>query len=384
MEVAEYFSGIDLNFENTLVPTAGYLSGIPIARMSPATGAGFFLSGFVVFLLTLRNNLPKHNTLIQYLSGVLGILILLISFVFCLAYLYGTPLLYAYRATIPMALTTALGFMLLSVSILASEKDAFPLRLLSGASTLSYLLRFILPLSTLSVMLGGLAIITSGQALKMNPAFVSAALTVLIAVVAGFVATLISRHMGGEIDRSKEAVKQANQALLKSEDRYRSLVEDQTDLVCRFAPDGTFLYVNQSYCQFFNKTQKELIGNKWQPLPVEDDIGYIEEKLSTLSPTNPMVLIENRVRSGKGEIHWIQFANRGFFNHHGSLQEIQSVGRDITERKQAKARNKPAKLNIVFSPKISKMSFGFLMLNRCIFYMSALLLKGCVATHRMK
>ena len=30
LDVAGYFSGIDLNFEDTLVPTAGYLKGVPV------------------------------------------------------------------------------------------------------------------------------------------------------------------------------------------------------------------------------------------------------------------------------------------------------------------------------------------------------------------
>jgi PAS domain S-box-containing protein len=126
--------------------------------------------------------------------------------------------------------------------------------------------------------------------------------------------------------------------LSESEERYRSLIENQTDLICRFTPDGMFVFVNQVYCHFFNKTQEELIGNIWRPLPADDDVSYIQEKLSTLSPANPTVLIENRVYSGKGDIHWIQFVNRGFFDDHGNLTEIQSVGRDITNRKKAEEK----------------------------------------------
>ena len=213
LEVAGHFSGIDLNFEDTLVPITGHLNGVPIARMSPATGGAFFLSGVVAFFLILQRNFLKRYTPIQYFTGGLGILVLLISFVFCLAYFYGTPLLYGHHTTIPMALTTALGFMLLSISILTSERDAFPLRLLAGTSTHSYLLRFIIPLSTLSVILGGLTVLYSGQNSKINPAFISAAMTVLIAMVSGFVAALISRHIGGEIDSSKAALKQSEETL---------------------------------------------------------------------------------------------------------------------------------------------------------------------------
>jgi PAS domain S-box-containing protein len=141
----------------------------------------------------------------------------------------------------------------------------------------------------------------------------------------------------------------AEKNFLKTEERYRSLIENQTDLVCRITPDGTFAFVNDMYCQFFNKSKKELTGSKWHPIPVDDDIEIIEEKLSTLSPVNPTVTIENRVLSGKGEIHWVQFINSGFFDQQGNLLEIQSVGRDITEHKQAQEalRESKEKLHLI-------------------------------------
>ena len=60
--------------------------------------------------------------------------------------------------------------------------------------------------------------------------------------------------------------KQAEEALQESEEKYRSLVEDQTELVCRFSPDGTFVFVNDAYCHFFKKTKDDLIGKKWHHL----------------------------------------------------------------------------------------------------------------------
>jgi len=137
--------------------------------------------------------------------------------------------------------------------------------------------------------------------------------------------------------RDITAHKRALEALRESEERYRSLVENQTDLVSRFTPDGTFVFVNDAYCHFVEKTKDELIGKKWHPLPVDDDLSLVQEKLQTLSPSNPTVLVENRILSGKGNIHWMQFVNSGLFDLDGHLIEIQSVGRDITERKQNEA-----------------------------------------------
>ena len=123
--------------------------------------------------------------------------------------------------------------------------------------------------------------------------------------------------------------------LKNSENRYRSLVETQIDLISRFYPDGTLAYVNDVFCRFFNKTADNLIGSKWQLLLVDDDFNLIEKKLLSLCFANDSVVIETRVRSGKDKITWIQFINTGFFDSKGDLIEIQSVGRDITEQKLA-------------------------------------------------
>ena len=53
-----------------------------------------------------------------------------------------------------------------------------------------------------------------------------------------------------------------------------------------------------------------------------------------MTPDNPVVTIENRVFVGNGEMRWMQFVNRGFFDADGSLMETQSVGRDITQLKK--------------------------------------------------
>jgi len=131
------------------------------------------------------------------------------------------------------------------------------------------------------------------------------------------------------------ARKAAETALLLSEERYRKVVEDQTEIICRFTEDGTFTFVNDVYCRVFGKTRNELLGSRWAPGAFSDDVPIIEEKLRALSSSNPVVVIENRVCTGSGAIRWMQFINRGFFNAEGRLIETQSVGRDISDRKNA-------------------------------------------------
>jgi PAS domain S-box-containing protein len=126
--------------------------------------------------------------------------------------------------------------------------------------------------------------------------------------------------------------KHAEEALIASEERYRAVVEDQTDFICRLLADGTLTFVNPVFCRFFGKREDELLGTPWRPCAHPGDVAMIEAKLATLSPSNPVVVIENRVTSGQGQERWMQFVNRAFFDVNGGLTQIQAVARDITDR----------------------------------------------------
>ncbi len=121
---------------------------------------------------------------------------------------------------------------------------------------------------------------------------------------------------------------------MQSAARYRTFLDDQTELIGRFLADGTLTFVNEVYARFFGQTVAQLVGSKWHPKAHPDDIALIAAKLDTLSPDRPVVEIENRVYSGTGELRWMQFVNCAFFDADRRLVEIQSVGRDITERKE--------------------------------------------------
>jgi len=125
--------------------------------------------------------------------------------------------------------------------------------------------------------------------------------------------------------------KRAEEALSLSEQRYRAVVEDQTELIFRYRPDGSYSFVNAVFRGFFRKTDEEIIGQGWHHDVVAEDIPMVEERLMRLCPEHPVVEVENRVIAGSGEIRLMQFVNHGFFDEKGRLIETQSVGRDITE-----------------------------------------------------
>jgi PAS domain S-box-containing protein len=117
--------------------------------------------------------------------------------------------------------------------------------------------------------------------------------------------------------------------------RYRAIVEDQTELVCRFDPDGTLSFVNEAYCRFFNKRREDLLGFSFMPLIPPEDRKKVRAQFASLGPENPVVTHEHRVIAPNGEIRWQQWTNRAILDDEDRIIEFQAVGRDITDRKRA-------------------------------------------------
>jgi diguanylate cyclase (GGDEF)-like protein/PAS domain S-box-containing protein len=138
-----------------------------------------------------------------------------------------------------------------------------------------------------------------------------------------------------EKQRLIQEKRQAEESLRESEARYRAIVEDQTELIRRFLPDGALTFVNEAYCRYFGKKPKELIGHTFMPFIPDEDQEIVRKQLASLSPENPVVTYEHRVVAPNEEIRWQQRSDRAIFDEQGRIIEFQSVGRDITERVQA-------------------------------------------------
>lgn len=128
--------------------------------------------------------------------------------------------------------------------------------------------------------------------------------------------------------------KQADAALRVSEERYRRVVEDQTEYVARWLPDGTLLFANESYCRYFGKPHDELIGKSFFEFIPDEDVQFVKNKIAALTPENGVASEEHPVSFPTGGQGWHAWTDRAIFDEAGNLVELQSVGRDITERKQ--------------------------------------------------
>ncbi|MDD1669189.1 MAG: PAS domain S-box protein, partial [Methanomicrobiales archaeon] len=135
----------------------------------------------------------------------------------------------------------------------------------------------------------------------------------------------------GNMIRQAAHKRRAEEALRENEQRYRSVVEDQTELICRFLPDGTHIFVNDAYCRYFGKERDEIIGRRFTPTIPADDREWMRAHLASLTLDHPVATIRHRIVMPSGEVRWQSWSDRAIFAEDEEIREFQSVGRDITE-----------------------------------------------------
>jgi PAS domain S-box-containing protein len=135
---------------------------------------------------------------------------------------------------------------------------------------------------------------------------------------------------GREVTRERKI----EEELKKSEKRYRAIVEDQTEMICRFLPDGTLTFVNNAYCRYFGMKQEDLIGKSFMTLIPEEDRDAVFQKFHFLTPEDRVVTYEHRVIMPNKDIRWMNWTDQAIYDDRNQLIEYQSVGWDITERKK--------------------------------------------------
>ncbi len=141
------------------------------------------------------------------------------------------------------------------------------------------------------------------------------------------------RMVGSHTDITQQ--KLAEQALRESEARYRGIVEDQTELISRFNLDGKLTFVNDAYCRYFEQPREALLGKSFLHILPASEWQTVQQHIASLGPEQPVATIEHRVLMPDGRVRWHQWSDRIIVDDTGQIIEIQSVGRDVTERRRA-------------------------------------------------
>ena len=226
-----------------------------------------------------------------------------------------------------------------------------------------------------ALALGGVAfgdILLHGQLTLFSPLLLGAiALLGLAILFAGLVDARVKTRalqartgelhgMAAQLEQSLATVSAINARLHESEMRYKGLVDAQGDAIFRRAPDSRLTYGNDAFFRLFGLNPALAIGKPFAPELHPDSRAPMFDSFTGLKSARARERHDQHVRTAYGW-RWIAWEDYPMRNARGQLIEIQSVGRDVTERKAleealTEARDKAEAANRAKSGFLATMS----------------------------
>jgi PAS domain S-box-containing protein len=141
----------------------------------------------------------------------------------------------------------------------------------------------------------------------------------------------VGHTLAGIVER-----KRVEEALRDSEQRYRLLAENATDMISRHSPDGIYLYTSPVCRTLLGYDPEELVGHDAYDFFHPDDLDAIRRSHSTILEQYASYTVPYRIRRKDGEYLWVETNSKTVRNPEtGQIEEIVAITRDITERKRA-------------------------------------------------
>ncbi len=147
-----------------------------------------------------------------------------------------------------------------------------------------------------------------------------------------------NKYLKSEIKQRK----QTQEALLRSEAKYRELVENANSIVLEMDDEGKVTFMNRYGQEFFGYDETEIIGKSviGTIVPEKDTLGNDLCPLINDVLINPQKYVssENENIRKNGERVWVAWTNKAIRDPERGQPEILCIGIDRTEHKQAQQR----------------------------------------------
>jgi len=147
--------------------------------------------------------------------------------------------------------------------------------------------------------------------------------------------------------------KEAELALARSEEKFRSVLENMKLIGLMLNPKGEIIFINNYLLKLTGWKRNEVIGKDWfntfLPDKVRKSVGDFFNK--TMNKKDMPVTHTNEIITKKGELRLIQWNNTLHFDENKNIISVTSIGEDITENRKAEKAIKESeeKLNEIFN-----------------------------------
>jgi PAS domain S-box-containing protein len=126
--------------------------------------------------------------------------------------------------------------------------------------------------------------------------------------------------------------------LKNSEAVYRTVVEDQPDLIIRSDSHGIITFANKAAQEYASATLEQLVGTSVMQYTPDSDQHVVRNAITNLTPQEPVVRYTHNVIVKDGSQRIISWVLRSFYDSQQHLCAYQAIGRDITREREAEEK----------------------------------------------
>jgi PAS domain S-box-containing protein len=289
-------------------------------RMAPNTALNFLLVGLAMLIIDLET--ARGHRPAQYLILAAALVALLAV----TGYLYGVDVLYGATFYIPMALNTALTFLLLCAGlVLARPNRGLLMRTLTGPRFGSVIARRLLPgVVGIPLLIGWLRL--KGQEAGLYGTEFGVAMAVVISIII----------LGALVWWSAEALNRMAVERERAEDERDRFFNLSLDLLCIAGFDGYFKQVNAAWETTLGWTTAELLARPYLEFIHPDDRPTTASEAGKNLAGKRTMAFENRYRCKDGSYRWLSWTAMPS----KAQTLIYAAARDITERRKVEEQTR--------------------------------------------
>lgn len=130
----------------------------------------------------------------------------------------------------------------------------------------------------------------------------------------------------------KREVDEKTSELRKSENQYRSLIENANDIIFTLNQANIITSINQAGHSFFKKSKEEIIGSKIEAICIDEKSTYMQYWAIDEAFSNKMSRQLTYPVNINGNEYWLSINFSGLLDEKGDVYSVLGIARDITER----------------------------------------------------
>ena len=322
------FFGFRIDWERILLPS-GYTPGSSAgSNISPYTAILFGIS----YLSRFFYHIGRRPQRFIDLSAICGLLVFIAGFIASVGYIFGTPFLYGGKV-IPLAATTAVGFLFLGYGLLAmSRQKNFIIRPFIGSTAGARLLRGILPLVITMLLVNGIVIDKVG----LNHALLSAILTLLFVFITSLVALHLARTIFRRADDAEDERRHAEHELYLSRQMLQAILDNIPQRVFCKDRNSVYMWCNKAFAVDAGLDDPlKIIGMDDFEMPWRENAAiYRADDHAVMETGKPKLQYVEPQTFSNGEKGWLQTSKMPLRTPDGNIFGVLGSFENITERKK--------------------------------------------------